>query len=305
MLIATKSPTWELKEPEDFDKFLDQQLERLQTDCIEFYMQHGINAKDFEKFKEMGIFQRAQEAKKAGKIRYFGFSFHDKHEAFINILNEYPWDFCMIQYNYLDVNEQAGKAGLEAATAKGVPVIVMEPLRGGRIAANLPAEIATIFEEAPIQQPPVEWAMRWLADQPGVVTILSGMSTMEQVEQNVAICAKPEMVPGCCSAAEHAIIAKVTEAWRGRIKVDCTECRYCVPCPQEIPIPDIFTGYNYAAMFDAWDFVKRRYTRLVEEKKDPGQCNACGACEAICPQQLKIIDALKEAAEAISAKLDK
>lgn len=293
VFLATKSPTWMLKTPEDFDRYLEESLQRLETDCIDFYLQHSLSRDGWQQFKEMDLFQRGQAAKAAGKIRYFGFSFHDSHDVFQEILDAYPWDFCQIQYNYLDVDYQAGKAGLQAAAARGIPVIVMEPLRGGRLASGIPDEIGEMLSSMHPDRSPVEWAIRWLADQPGATVILSGMSTLEQVEQNVAITSSEELTVGCMSSEEQSLISEVASLWRKRIKVPCTECQYCSACPQGINIPELFSGYNSASMFDTWDQARKRYASLVGEKKDATVCIACGACESVCPQHIPIIETLK------------
>ncbi|MCL2547581.1 MAG: aldo/keto reductase [Symbiobacteriaceae bacterium] len=319
--LATKSPTWLLETAEDFSSYLDRQLQKLETDHIDYYLQHGLGRDRWLKYKELGVFAAAQRAKDQGKIKHYGFSFHDKAETFQEIIAEYPWDFCQIQYNYLDVDNQAGRQGLQAAHAKGMAVVVMEPLRGGRLAAGLPSQISEmlqrgerelqdqvvqrhpaefvdvhrfIFEHGNEFTHPVEWAFRWLADQPEVSLILSGMSTMAQVEHNLAICSLPGMVTGNMSPEERNLLAAVAKAWQARIKVNCTDCKYCMPCPQGVDIPACFSRYNTAAMFDAWEQGKKSYSRLSEEQHDASHCIACGACEAACPQKLSIINALKE-----------
>jgi len=321
VLLATKNPTWAIETTADFMKYLDLQLEKLQTDHIDFYLQHGLGRDRWSKYQALEIFAEAEKAKAAGKIRYYGFSFHDKLETFLEIINLYPWDFCQIQYNYLDTEYQAGQAGLQAAHAKGMAVIAMEPLRGGRLAAGLPSQISEmlqrgerelqdlvaqrhpaefidvhrfVFEHGNEFTHPVEWAMRWLADQPELSLILSGMSTMEQVEHNLGICSSPGMVIGNMSPEERNLLAEVAKAWRARIKVNCTDCKYCMPCPQGVDIPDCFSRYNTAAMFDTWDQGKRSYSRLIEQQHDASLCVACGACEAACPQKIAIIETLKE-----------
>ncbi|MCL2498598.1 MAG: aldo/keto reductase [Symbiobacteriaceae bacterium] len=294
VMLATKSPTWLIESTADFGKYLDEQLQKLQTDCIDFYLQHGLGRDRWDKYQKLGIFEEAMKAKAAGKIKHYGFSFHDTQDAFMEILNAYPWEFCQIQYNYLDTEYQAGKAGLQAAAAKGMPVIVMEPLRGGRLATGLPGEIQNLFQQADADRHPVEWAFRWLADQPEATVILSGMSTFSQVEQNISICQSPALVPGCFSTAEQEIVQQVATAWHGRTKVNCTDCKYCMPCPQGIDIPGLLSRYNNAAMFDLWEQAKRGYQRTINESKDAGQCVACGACEAACPQKIAIIETLKE-----------
>ena len=302
VLLATKSPTWRIESAADFPRFLDEQLTKLQTDHIDFYLQHGLGSSRLGKFHDFEIFQQAQKAKEAGKIRYYGFSFHDRLSVFEELLDNYPWDFVQIQYNYLDTEYQAGRAGLEKAAAMNIPVIAMEPLRGGRLAADLPPEVLALLQGAKPERHPVEWAFRWLADQPGVTSILSGMSTLAQVEHNLALCSIPSMVVGNLTTAERDLLMEVAQVWRARIRVNCTACNYCIPCPQGVEIPGLFSLYNNAAMFETWQQAQRRYTRLVEEKKDAAQCNGCAACEGLCPHKVPIIAALKELAAALAAK---
>ena len=294
VFLATKNPTWLIEKPEDWDYYLDQQLARLGTDHIDFYLQHALSASGWQKFKDLGLYERAMAAKAAGKIRNFGFSFHDKQEVFMDILQSYDWDFCQIQYNYLDVDYQAGMAGLKAAADKGMAVIIMEPLRGGRLAAGLPQEIETMLNNANPAYTPAQWAIRWLADQKEVTVILSGMSNFEQTEQNVATCQDPSLLIGSLSTTEKEVLLEVATKWHARIKIGCTSCEYCMPCPQGINIPGCFSAYNNASMFDAWEQGAKSYSRVIEEKKDASLCVSCGACEAACPQHLEIIATLKE-----------
>ena len=299
VFLATKNPTWLIQKPEDWEHYLDQQLERLGTDHIDFYLQHALSSEGWKKFKEMNLFEQAMKAKAAGKIRHFGFSFHDKHEVFMDILQAYDWDFCQIQYNYLDTEYQAGMAGLQAAAAKGIPVIIMEPIRGGSLAANLPAEISSLLTTANPMRTPVQWAIRWLADQPEVTVVLSGMSMMQHVEQNLATCSEEELSIGCMSEADKAVLTEVSKTWHARIKVDCTSCEYCMPCPQGVNIPGCFSRYNTAAMFDTWERAKQGYAQLCTDQHDASLCIACGACEAACPQHLPIIEKLAELDKAL------
>ena len=299
VILATKNPIRLIEQPEDWDHFLDEQLVRLGTDHIDFYLMHGFRSNTWQKFKEMALFQKALAAKEAGKIKYIGFSFHEKYEMFEEIINAYNWDFCQIQYNYLDVNYQAGMAGLKAATAKGLAVIIMEPLRGGRLAANLPQEISDKLHQANPNYTPVQWALRWLADQPEVSVMLSGMSTMEQVVQNVATCSEEDFTIGCLTDAERATLSDVATTWHARIKIGCTACDYCMPCPMGVNIPGNFALYNNAAMFETWTQAQRSYLTTIQDKKDASQCVSCGACQAACPQGLPIITTLQELDKAL------
>ena len=293
--LATKNPTYKLFETHEWMEFLDEQLAKLQTDHIDFYLQHALNKDRFETFKKIGAFEEAKKAKAMGKIKNFGFSFHDSLSVFKDIVDSYPWDFCQIQLNYLDTDFQAGLEGLRYAAAKGLAVIVMEPLKGGRLAANLPTDIQAMFDEYPQQRSPVEWALRWVADQPEVSLLLSGMSTMEQVQDNLRICSQEDITANGMKPEDRAFLTKVANYWRAKIKIDCTSCRYCMPCPQGVNIPGCFSLYNNASMFDTWKASAKTYKeQFIDKQVDASLCVECGACESVCPQQLEIIKTLKE-----------
>jgi predicted aldo/keto reductase-like oxidoreductase len=295
VMLATKNPTWLIHKPEDWDYYLNEQLKRLQTDRVDFYLQHALDKKGWEKYKEFGLWEKVMEAKKAGKIKYAGFSFHDDYEVFADILDTYDWDFCQIQLNYLDTDYQAGLKGLEKAASKNIGVVIMEPLRGGRLANGLPDFIIKSMEEYPIKRKPVDWALRWLANLPGVSTILSGMSTFEQVEENIKFCSSSEMGPNKMSKEEVDFITGLANKWKSMKQIGCTGCNYCMPCPNGVNIPGCFNIYNYfhSTNPDSEDKARRDYKEKVSDSSDASHCVECGLCEGACPQHLPIIETLK------------
>lgn len=281
--LATKLPLWKVEAPEDMEKLLDTQLGRLQTDHVDFYLLHACNRKSFARVKEMGALGFLDEMKKKGKIRFAGFSFHDDEAAFKEIIDSYDWDFCQIQMNVLDEFHQATMEGARYAASKGIGIVVMEPLRGGALTVRMPAEIKEIYKATSYNRTEAEWAFRWVADKPEFITILSGMSSFDQVEENMRIF--DELEPGCLTADEDNVLKDIRAAYEARIRVGCTGCEYCMAgCPQEIKIPEIFRPYDNAAMFDELPRFYERYRRDVGENK----CIKCGACESICPQKISI-----------------
>lgn len=295
VMLATKNPTWLINKAEDWDEYLDKQLQKLETDSIDFYLQHCLDKDGWEKFKRLNLWDKAMAAKKSGKIKYFGFSFHDDYEVFEDILDSYDWDFCQIQYNYLDTDYQAGLKGLERAASRNIGVIIMEPLRGGKLVHGLPKDILDKMEAYPVKRKPVEWALRWIANHPGVSTILSGMSTLEQVEENIRLCSLPDMVPNNMAKDELAFIEELANEWKAKKLIGCTGCNYCMPCPNNVNIPGSFSIYNYrhSAMADAESASKKDYKKFIDDSCDASQCIECGACESACPQHLPIIEILK------------
>ena len=292
--LATKNPLGANGTIEDWDMYLNESLTQLQTDYIDFYLQHCINSKNWKRIKELKIFDHAQELKKAGKIKYFGFSFHDNYELFEEVINEYDWDFCQIQLNYVDTEFQAGLKGLKAAHEKGLGVIVMEPLRGGRLVAYLPDQILGDLKANGIDKTPAELAFRWLANLSEVSCILSGMGTIDMVKENVKTFSDEDMVPGKIPQIELDLINKMAEQWREYKAVDCTACAYCMPCPKGVDIPGCISNLNWArsTRADSWG-ARQDYRKLITKNADASHCISCGACEDKCPQNLNIIESLK------------
>lgn len=295
--LATKSPVWLVKEPGDFDKYLNLQLDRLKTEYIDFYLIHALTRERWHHCRDNQVFDFIRRAKADGRIRHIGFSFHDKLEAFKEIVDDYDWEFCQIQYNYMNENYQAGKEGLHYAAAKGLPVIIMEPLLGGRLARTGP-ELQKIWDGAPVQRTPVEWALRWLWNQPEVTLVLSGMSAMEHVEENLRIAGEAQA--NSLTDEELAVIEMVKEFYLARTKVDCTGCDYCAECPGNVRISAIFEYYNDAFMYDEHEATKRWYKRVMERENDWSRCTDCGQCEELCPQHLEIRRHLEEFHQAFS-----
>ena len=289
--IATKLPTWLIEKEEDMQRIFDEELKRLQTDHIDFYLVHGLNAESWPKIKALGVCSFLDRLKKEGKIRFASFSFHDNYEAFETILNDYDWDMCQIQYNFMDINNQAGTKGLELAGSKGIPVVIMEGLLGGRL-AKAPANVQALYDAFPVKRSPVEWAFRWLCNHPQVATVLSGLTSVEQVEDDLRIFDTVE--PGCMSKEELDLIDKVRDAYNSLTKVGCTGCAYCMPCPMGVDIPGSFAAWNNASLYGELHSGNGDYKRLEDNGKVPTQCVECGACMQVCPQHLEIPELLKK-----------
>ncbi|MGI6667811.1 MAG: aldo/keto reductase [Bacillota bacterium] len=299
--LATKCPTWLVTAREDFDKYLDTQLEKLQTDHIDMYLLHALNKKRWPVLKEAGVFDFLTAAKKDGRIRNAGFSFHDDLEVFKPIVDSYEWDFCQIQLNFMDERFQAGVDGLRYAHAKGMAVVIMEPLRGGRLVKKVPDEVMGIYEAAEVKRTPADWALRWVWNHPEVSVVLSGMGAMREVKENVATA--ETAFPNSLTDKELQMFEEVKDAYRRRTKVSCTQCEYCMPCPQGIHIPDIFDAYNNASIYGALEDFSRSYERMKEHLGDPAACADCGNCEQACPQGLPIRRHLREVVSLVAPKV--
>ena len=296
--LATKLPSWLVKKPADFDRLLDEQLGKLKTDHIDFYLLHALDDERWDILLKNGVFDFIERAKKSGKIRYIGFSFHDELPVFKRIIDAYAWDMCQIQFNFLDIDYQAGETGLKYAASKGIPVVVMEPLRGGNLVKNIPAEIQAAWDSAPVRHTPAEWAFKWVCNHPEVKVVLSGVSTMEQAMDTARIIS--DALPGSMTPEELATVDRVREIYRRRIKVGCTACRYCMPCPKGVDIPEIFHVYNNASLFDLPAETRRKqYANIENDHADVSRCVRCGACEAKCPQHISIREKLREAEQAM------
>ena len=283
--LASKMPIMMLKSEEDFDRILNEELERLQTDHIDAYLLHAVNAERWENFVvRFNVLEKMEKAKAEGKIRHIGFSFHDNLETFKRILDIYDWDFCQIQLNYLDVNYQAGLEGMRLAHEKGLAVVIMEPLRGGAL-ANIPADVAAMLPKSP-----VETALDFLWNLPHVNVVLSGMNSTEQVEQNMEYAHRASA--GMLSAEEYAQIIAAGDKMREYLSIPCTGCNYCNVCPNEIAIPDIFAMFNRAQL-DGDSLRAIREYRALGDRNQSG-CIECGACVDACPQHINIPEELKK-----------
>ncbi|HBI57321.1 MAG TPA: aldo/keto reductase [Firmicutes bacterium] len=284
--LATKSPVFLIKDPAEYDQYLNRQLEKLQTDHIDFYLLHALDEKKWQQCLEHNIFDFISRAKADGKIKHMGFSFHDDLSVFKEIVDAYDWDFCQIQYNYMNEEYQAGREGLRYAAAKGLGVVIMEPLLGGRLARVGSPALQAIWNKVPGKGTPVKWALRWLWNQPEVSVVLSGMSAMEQVEENVRIASEARI--NSLTKAELDVIRQAKEFYLAQTKVDCTGCQYCAGCPAKIKIDHIFQLYNSAYMYDEHQRARQAYKRMVEKEEDFSRCLDCGQCEEICPQHLEV-----------------
>jgi predicted aldo/keto reductase-like oxidoreductase len=285
--LATKLPTWLVNAPEEFDKFLDEQLKKLQTSYIDFYLLHSLDQGRWRNVVlRHHLLTRAAAALADGRIRHLGFSFHGDFAAFEEILNGSDlWSFCQVQYNYIDIENQAGTRGLEMAAAKGLAVVVMEPLMGGRL-ADPPPDIRQAMDNFPMHRSPARWALDWLWDQQEVCVVLSGMSTMNQVEENLSFANASSI--GAFNSADHALIAEVREKYNARTVIPCTRCGYCMPCPTGLDIPVNFEFFNYAHTFDDLPSARFRYNVFLSQSQRSGACINCGTCEPLCPQHIAI-----------------
>ncbi|MCX8033559.1 MAG: aldo/keto reductase [Thermoleophilia bacterium] len=302
VLVATKLPGWLVNSRADMDRILEGQLERLQSDYVDCYLLHGIDASMWKKLYDLDVLGFLDAAKGDGRIRFAGFSYHDAAEHFAPIVDAYEWDFCQIQYNYMDIDFQAGEAGLAYAAEKGLGIVIMEPLKGGRLARNPPAAVQAVWDSAPVKRTPVEWALRFLWDDPRISVVLSGMSTMDQVVENVRYA--EEGFPNSLSVEEKELIARARELYRQRTLVDCTGCRYCMPCPQGIEIPLVFRIFNDSALYESLDNERFEYrlSVLLGRTAAATSCVECGQCEAACPQKLAVVKELARAAEALEVE---
>ncbi len=294
--IATKLPQYMLRSIDAVEKTFKEELKRLQTDYIDYYLMHMFtDIHEWENLKHIGIEDWIARHLADGSIRNIGFSYHGDPDMFLKILNAYDWDFCQIQYNYLDEHSQAGRRGLEAAHEKGIPVIIMEPLRGGKLVNMLPKEAHEAIAKSERGYTAAEWGLRWLWDQPGVTCVLSGMNSSEMVAENIRIAS--EMTVGQFTEADFQTIEEIKKAIRKKEKVGCTGCRYCMPCPKGVDIPGIFHYYNLSSI-EKKSTTRMEFARNMGLRKDScmaSQCIKCGKCEKHCPQHIAIREKLQEA----------
>jgi predicted aldo/keto reductase-like oxidoreductase len=284
--LATKSPVWLLRRAEDFDLYLDEQLKRLQTDQIDFYLYHALNKPRWDAVLALGLLARAEAAIKDGRIGHLGFSYHDKRDVFQEIVDGYDgWTLCQVQYNYMDTENQAGTAGVRSAASKGLAVVAMEPLLGGRL-ANPPRQIQEIFDGFEPRRSPADWALKWVWDQPGVSVVLSGMSTPGQVEANLQ--SAEASAVRALGPEEFALIDRVRKAYMEKTQIACTNCGYCLPCPKGVNIPRNFSLYNDGYIHEDPGTGRLLYARFLAENERAGACEQCGACEEKCPQDIPV-----------------
>ena len=281
--IATKLPVWNLKEKEDVKKVIDEQFARLDKDVIDFYLLHSMQKKAWDKAVEFEALKVIEEYRKAGKIKYVGFSFHDSYEVFEEIINSYDWDFCQIQYNYVDTEIQAGLKGYKLTEEKGIPLVIMEPIKGGSL-ASLPKEVSEPFRKIHPEWSDASWALRFVASHENVKVILSGMSTLEQVKDNLATFENLEDLTNC----ELETINNVAQTLKARTKNGCTGCRYCMPCPAGVDIPNNFSAWNLYYKYESENAASWAVRQVKATEGYATKCVRCGKCEAVCPQHLNI-----------------
>ena len=294
VFIATKLPHYMCKKTEDFERVFDAQLKRLRSEWVDYYLMHMLSNKEsWERLKSFGIEDWIEKKRKEGRIRNIGFSFHGGCESFITLLDEYSWDCCMVQYNYYDENDQASAKGVRAAYEKGVPLFVMEPLRGGMLADKLPDDAKRVFRKVDENRSPAEWALRWVYDQPEVTMALSGMSSVQQIAENTQIADNSS--PGMISGVERSAYKDVIAAMKKSIKVPCTTCGYCIPCPQGVDIPSCFSCYNVSYSIGLIAGISQYVQvtgQMASKQSDASKCVACGKCEKHCPQKIQISNEL-------------
>lgn len=291
--LATKLPSWLVEKPADFDRYLDEQLEKLQTDHVDFYLLHALNTTYWPKLRDWEVLDWAEGAIADGRIRYLGFSFHDDIEVFKDIVDAYDrWTFCQIQYNFMDIEYQAGAEGLQYAADKGLAVVIMEPLRGGQLTAKVPPSIAELWDSAVVRRTPADWALQWVWNHAEASVLLSGMSTMQHVIENLA--SGDHSGADILSEAELILIDNVREEFRRLAPVPCTKCKYCLPCPNGVEIADILEYYNDAIIYDNPRAPRFLYRNLSKDKQ-ADNCVECFECEEKCPQGIPISEYLKTA----------
>ncbi len=294
--LATKLPQYLIGNRAALDRYFGEELSRLRTDYIDYYLMHHLtDVAMWEKLKKVGILDWIREKKESGAIRNIGFSYHGNTDNFLKILNDYDWDFCQIQYNYLDEVAQAGRAGLQAAAKKGLAVMIMEPLRGGKLVNMLPEAAKKAMDESGRGWGPAEWGLRWLYNQPEVTVVLSGMNSLEMVEANCRTAS--EALPGTLTEADLATLERVKAAIREKERVGCTGCRYCMPCPKGVDIPGIFRSWN-TMYTESKSAGRSQFIQTVGLTREPAfadQCIRCGKCEQHCPQSLPIREKLQQA----------
>ena len=294
--LATKLPARLVESAQDFDRFFNEQLERLQIEKIDFYLLHGLNGQSWPRVRDFGVLRWAEDKIAQGHFDYLGFSFHDDYKVFKDIMDAYDnWTLAQIQYNYMDVDFQAGRRGLEYAAGKGLAVVVMEPLRGGRLAKEPPEPVARVWGTASQKRTPAERGLLWVWDQPEVSVALSGMSTIKQVKENIATADHSR--PNNLTSDELLLVERVREAYNELSPVPCTSCGYCVPCPNGVEIPGILQMYNEAIMYDDPQMAQSRYQNpdILKEEQRADQCLECGTCLEACPQRIPITEWLKKA----------
>jgi len=286
--LATKLPSWHVETAADFDRLLNEQLSRLQTERIDFYLLHSLSSDSWHKIRDLGVLKWAEGVQKAGKIGHLGFSFHDKLGVFKEIVDAYDrWTFCQIQYNYMNEKDQAGTEGLQYAAGKGLAVVIMEPLLGGSLVSP-PPQVQAIWEEGPLKRSGAEWALQWLWSKPEVSVVLSGMSAMQQVVENVESAGRSRL--GLLTPQELELVGQARDTYAKIKPIPCTGCEYCMPCPQGVNIPRNFAIYNSGYTYNTPDSSREEYNQSMAETERASLCIQCRQCETKCPQHIEISD---------------
>ena len=291
---------------DDCDRIFEEELSRLRTDHVDYYLMHMLtDIHSWERIKDMGIIEWLENRKAAGQIRQVGFSYHGNSDMFMQILDDYDWDFAQVQYNYVDEHSQAGRTGVEYAESKGIPIIIMEPLRGGKLVNGLPRDAQKVIAEHPSRRSAAEWALGWLYDQSGVTVVLSGMNSKEMVEENCRIASK--YLPGSYDESDREAVAGIVRSYYSGMKVGCTGCRYCMPCPRNVDIPGTFAAYNRQAVDGRIGGLKEYFmcTTMRKDYTGPANCIECGKCEQHCPQKIEIRKELKNARRTLETPIYK
>ena len=294
--IATKLPHYLVKNEKSLDRYFNEQLKRLRTDYVDYYLMHMLtDVRTWDRLKGLGVLTWLEQKKKEGVIRNIGFSYHGNSDMFCQLIDAYDWDFCQIQYNYMDVHSEAGVTGLKYAASKGIPVIIMEPLRGGKLVTGLPKKALHLMEKYPVQRTPAQWGFHWLWDQKEVTCVLSGMNSRQMIRENIQAANQAE--PGQLTQEDRNLLDQVSRLINAKMKVGCTGCRYCMPCPKNVDIPGTFSAWNRMGS-DGWFTAMREYIMCTALRRDytgAGNCIGCGKCEQHCPQQIEVRKKLKAA----------
>lgn len=302
--LCTKMPLWVINKYEDMEKYLDIQLDKLQTGCIDYYLIHSLAKGNFERLKKMGVLEFLEDAREKGKIKNIGFSFHDNGENFKEIVDAYDWDACLIQYNYLDTQNQAGTDGVKYAHSKGVAVFIMEPLKGGILAGEIPEDAQKIWNSADTKRSAADWALRWVLNHPEVTCVVSGMGELSQVKENITVA--EETLPNSLTEDELKLYGDVKEVYKSLMKIDCTTCGYCMPCPHGVDIPECFSIYNHKYIFKqrgtSFMYLQRFGGLTGVEESYAGLCNGCGKCVRACPQKLEIPELLNNVSKELEGR---
>ena len=293
--LMTKMPSWSVKKYEDMEKYLEIQLEKLHTNCIDYYLIHNMTMVSFDKLKEVGVLEFLEDAREKGKIKNIGFSFHSNLDSFKEVVDSYPWDVCLIQYNYMDEKNQVGTEGLKYAHSKGISVFIMEPLKGGILAGKVPDKALQIWDESDTGRSPANWALRWVLNHPEVSCVFSGMNHEDQIKENLKVA--DEVLPNSLTEDELKLYERVKEVYKYLMKIDCTGCGYCMPCPRGVDIPLCFNLYNQQYMFNksqSFDYMGILGGVFSGQEAYAGLCTNCGKCVRACPQNLEIPELLDD-----------